>query len=170
MTTTANLFNVETSLNSWFITQVASFSPPSPFGSFASTRVRTDMPETPLNTPCYTVHHLPISMKDAYMGRIGYDSTSAMDYSAFMDISVWVSRSNLNWLFQQRWMGHKLTDLVISTKQVQISDYLTDVNNPTSTQERILLGTVEARQVLEDMNPDIERARYLIRYETILRS
>ena len=165
-----NVFNVESSLNNWLNTQLATYTPPSFFSGYPGNRLVADMPESPLNVPVFSVHHLHVETQDVYQGRRVSATESGVWYEAFMDVSSWVTRANANWVADKRWMGAILQEIVIDTKAITITDYTTDYPNTSAVNNLIFIDRMDARQTVPDVNPDFERDRFLIKYHTILRS
>jgi len=163
----ANTFNIEATLNAWLKTAIDGLDPPAFFSGFPSTRFILNMPESPINVPAYSGHHLFIETEDAYQGRRG-DGGSALIYRAFFDVSVWVSRRNSNFTADKRWMCAALKDIVLGAKSVVLTDYLTNYPASSAGEVKIYIDGIEARQTEQDVNPDIDRERFLILYHTIL--
>ena len=166
----ANTFNIETTVNQWLRTQIDAESLPSFFSGFAdSERVIFNMPESPLLAPVFSATHLFIDTEDTWQGR-RVDIGVGKRYFAFLDVSVWVSRSNANWAIDKRWMESILHDIVNKTLSIPLTEYLDDFPNTSAIDYSIKIDDIEARQTQQDKNPDLERVRFLIRYHTILRS
>jgi hypothetical protein len=166
----SNTFNIETSLNSWLQTELDSYTPPAFFSGFPGSRLIMNMPEEPVNVPAFSLHHLLIGVRNEHQGRrTGVNERGGL-YEAFMDVSAWVSRKNVNWVADGRWMCAIVTDIVEKTTAVQITDYLTDYPDSDDVEYAIYIGDIDARQTQPDDNPDFERQRFLIKYHTILRS
>lgn len=166
----SNTLNIETSLNAWLDTQLDTYTPPAFFSGFPGARLVAIKPESPLNPPLFSVSHIFIEMVDEWQGRRGADNSYAQCYYAFMDVQVWVVRSNVNWMAEKRWLCAVLADIVNKTPSVQLTDYLTNYPASSSVDRRIYIGNLEARQTEQDVNPDFERERFLIKYHHYLRS
>ena len=166
----SNTFNIEITINQWLRTQIDAESLPAFFSGFGgSERVIFNMPEQPLQAPVYSAAHLFIDTDDIWQGR-KVDIGVGKRYFAFLDVSVWVSRSNVNWASDKRWMESILHDIVNKTKSITLTEYLDDYPNTSAIPYSIFIDDIEARQTSPDANPDLERVRFLIRYHTILRS
>lgn len=167
----SNTFNFEVSLNQWMRTELDTYTPFADFSGFPGDRLILTMPEEPANVPAFSMHHLLIDTDDVYQGRRVGECEVGQRYSAFMDVSVWVSRLNAHWVSDKRWMCSILADLVNKTKSVQLVDYLGDYPTvPYSMPYAIYIDKIDARQTQPDNNKDFERERFLIKYHTILRS
>jgi len=166
----ANVFNIENTLNTWFNTQIATYSPPAFFSGFDGDRVIFDMPEQPLQPPQFSASHLFIRTEDLYQGRRVSTADVGQRYYAFMDISAWVTRGNANWLAELRWMASILNDAVNQALSVNLTEFLDDYPNSSSANQAIYIDGLEARQVGSDPSPDLKRERFLVRYHTLLRS
>ena len=167
-----NVFNIESTLNVWLGAQLdlAKYAPPSFFSGYPGDKVIFNMPEVLANVPAFSAHHLPIETQDRWQGRRVGEGERGVWYEAFMDVSAWVSRKNANWLAERRWMGAVLQDIVIATKSVQVTDYLTDYPASASADYAIYIDRIDSRQTMPDGNPDFERERFLIKYHIVLRS
>jgi hypothetical protein len=165
-----NVFNVESSLNNWLSAQIATYTPPSFFSGYPGTQLILNMPESPLNVPAFSAHHLMVETFDLYQGRRVGLTTYGVRYEAFMDVSVWVSRQYPNWAADKRWMASILQDIATGTKSVSITDYLTNYPTSAGTDNLVYIDRIDARQTVPDANPDFERERFLILYHCLLRS
>jgi hypothetical protein len=167
----SNVFNIEASLNQWIRTQLDTYTTPAFFSGFGgSQRVVFNMPEAALSAPCFSVDHLFIETMDLWQGRLGDGGTTAQKYSAFLDVNIWVTRSNNNWAIDKRWMASILSDLMNKTKSISLTDYLTTYPTSSAAGYLVYIDAIEARQVGDDPNPDLVRERFLIKYHTNLRS
>lgn len=166
----ANTFNIETTLNEWLKAQLNAVTAPIFFSGFPGDRLIFNMPEKPANVPAYSGHHLFIDTVDRWQGRRGDNDTYAVNYRAWFDVSVWVTRANGSWASDKRWMCAVLKDIVNQTVSVSLDDYLTGYPTPADTDYKIVIEGIEARQTEADPNPDFDRERFLIGYRTILRS
>lgn len=167
-----NTFNVETSLNQWLSEQLDldKYAPPSFFSGFPGDKLILNMPEQPINVPAYSAHHLPIETMSPYQGRRTGINERGVWYEAFMEVNVWVSRNNVNWATEKRWMSAVLQDIVIATTYVQVTDWLSDYPMDNTVDYAIYIDRIDSRQTMPDANPDFERERFLIKYHCILRS
>lgn len=167
-----NVFNVESSLNFWLEAQLDldRYAPPSFFSGYPGAKLILTMPETPANVPAFSMHHLPIETMDRYQGRRTGVNERGVWYEAFMDVSTWVSRKNANWLADKRWMNAILQDMVINTPAISVTDFLTNYPMDDTVDYVIFIDRIDNRQTVPDVNPDIERDRFLIKYHCILRS
>jgi hypothetical protein len=166
----SNVFNIEGTLNQWLRTGLEAYIAPSFFSGFPGSRLILVMPENPMNTPVFSAGHLFIETQERWQGNAGDNGTLAHHYEAFLDVNIWVSRINTQWVADKRWMSTILTDLVNKTKSVTLTEYLDDYPNTSSGVYTIYIDNIEARQTEQDVNPDIERERFLIKYHTIIRS
>lgn len=163
-----NIFNVEASLNSWLRSQIATITLPS---YLTTIPVITHWPEIEDNLPCISIAHLPGYRRGNYQRGAVKDVLARGQ----MDVSMWVSRSQLVsgqevWLARLRYMEGMIEQIHAGAVAVDVKDYLTTPASPTETDYRIVLGDLSMVQVGVDPNPDIERRRALINYRWFLRS
>ena len=161
-----NTYNVETTIAKWWYDQLTAITLPS---IIPSVNYVFNMPETGITPPAVSVFHLPISTKKRWQG----DTTGAgrgARAANLLDVSVWVSRKVVGWNAQLGFLQAMVNQVYASASTIQISDYTTDVNNPASVQYKIDVRDGEWVAVQHDPNPDIERSRFLFRYEWTVRS
>ena len=161
--------NVQATLNQWFITEAAKITKPSWLPSYTVTNT---IPEDGIATPSFSVIHLPAAQRSIYQGNQAEEGVTARQALAILDISIWVSRSNINWLAQKHTMESMIA-LVVGLQAsgaVRVQDYLSDPASPVNVAYRITLGDLATVPTSPDPNPDIERSRNLIDYSWTIRS
>lgn len=164
----SNAFNVETTLNQWFATELALIDRPAWLPNLPT--FVYDMPEADLPTPCISFFHLPISDRSLWMGDATGEGERGLQSAALLDISLWASRLSVNWLAQVRTMRTMVQRLVTATPTVIIQDVWYDTSSGTDTSYKINFFDLEAGAVESDANPDIKRQRLLLRYEYVTRA
>lgn len=161
-----NTLNVEATLNQWIMDKLNALNKPSWLASFT---FRFDAPETAMVLPAFSVYHLPVDSRKIVQGDYVGTGKGAQSVS-LMDLSCWVSRSNINWSAQLRTMRAFVDQVFAGNSIIQLVDYLTDPANPAAVSYKVEVERVEWDTVVDDPNPDIERARALVRYRWIQRS
>jgi len=156
-----NTVNVEATLNQWIQDEINALDKPAWLPTFVFV---FDAPETTLILPAFSVYHLPVSAVKSWNGVISSENVS------LMEVSCWVTRGNTNWSAQLRAMRAYVDQIFAANRTAQISNYLSDPANPVAVSYKIDIQRVEWNMVIDDPNPDIERARALIRYRWIQRS
>lgn len=151
--------SVEGTLNVFFIAQLAAFTLPSDL-TLNSTIV--DWPDQEMPTPCFSIVHFPVlTRQQQYANRADH----------LIEIDAWIDRyQNVNWSYNLRFMAGMVNQVVNSNKTVVLTDYVTDINNPTTTQYVVRLGDIDEKLTLPEKNNAIERRRFLIGYWWHLRS
>jgi len=159
-------FNVEASLNSWFQTQINAITKPSWLPTLA---IIYNLPEAGIITPGISVFHIPISVRALWQGaRVGGGKGGRA--AALMDVSCWVSRGDSpHWNAQLMTLGSMVEGIFAGGHSLQLSNYLTDPANPVAVAFKVDVSTLEYASTMHDPNPDIERVRYLVRYDWTLR-
>lgn len=166
-----NSVNVEATLNNWFNSQITGLTKPSWLPSFT---VVFDEPEQAISTPSVSVYHLGGTSRKRYQGnRVGEGKTGAAAFG-LMDVSCWVSRQDsvsgqAVWAAQLRTLRAYVGEVFAGVTRLALVDYFSDPNNPTNSGYTVRFGDLEYQSTAPDPNPDIERARYLIRYDWTLR-
>lgn len=161
-----NAYNVQATLAAWFAAQLAAFTAPP---TIPTTTLILNIPETGLTPPVFSLNHLSVGNYDRWEGR-NAGGLTGMDARAILDISAWVSRlSNPNWAQQLMIMSSMIQQIFTKTGVVVISDYSTPTA-PVATTYKINLSDAIASPTPHDPNVDIERARYLVNYQWVIRS
>ena len=172
----ASSFNVRSTLNSWFKTEIDAWSFPAALElTFPGNRVLFDMPGSTAKVPAFSVHHTPVVLEQSFQGRRGADGEFAMRSTAFMDISAWTSRidstgQTVPFRAQLDYMTAIVEQVVTKTTHRLILDYAADFDSPANTAFKVNLHGIESQTVVPDPNPAIERVRILVYYSWILRS
>ena|SRR3990167_8804370 len=162
-----NTYNIETTLNKWFKDQLDAITKPSVLASFTHV---FNLPETPLVAPCFSYAHLPISTRKLWQGDQTGGLVRGARTASLLDLSCWVSRKAVAWNAQLTFMRGMVEQVFASERTLQVSDYTTNVASPSAVQYKIDLRSCESPAVQPDLNPDIMRSRFLIRYEWTVRS
>lgn len=165
--------NVEASINAWFSTQVNAISRPSWLPSFT---LILNVPETPIVTPGISLYHMPVNQRNLYQGgHVGEGRTGARAAN-LLDVSCWVSRKasvggqeNI-WNAQLMVLRGMVQGVFAGKGSLQVSNYLSDPANPVAVAYKVDFGLLEGVSTQDDPNPDIMRARFLIRYDWTVRS
>jgi hypothetical protein len=164
-------WNVEASLNAYFKTAFTNFTRPAAFNLTALPRFVENTPEVTANLPAFSFFHIPVGGMDIYQGRQAEAGTSVLLMLGLLDISAWVSRSNTSWNAQLRGMHSMIESAYLDSKAgIRIKDYQTNPTNPQNVAYRIVLRDLDETAVSVDPNPDIERRRFLVKYQWHLRS
>jgi hypothetical protein len=154
-----NPLNVEATLNQWFSANMSAITRPS-WLTFAAQAVVFNVPETGIATPCFSVNHIPVGQYVQHMGKQPGDRAVGL-----MEVNAWVSRRVTHWNAQIKTMDGMVRKVFCDFAAVQLVDYLTDPNTPTAQPYKVNLMGLESVPVMPDPNPDIERRRFLIRYQ-----
>lgn len=162
---TTNVYNVRASLNKWLSDTLAAFTLPS---HLPAVNVVFAMPETGIEPPAVSVAHHDVMAADLFQGRYVGTGPGLRQY-ALMDISCWTSRSNVHWLAQLNTLCALITQAWVSQAVLVLSDYSTP-GSPATVEYKVNLRDLEYVETSHDSNPDIERSRYLGRYDWIVRS
>lgn len=161
-----NVYNVQTSLAKWWIDELAAITRPA---LLPTVSYKFNMPEAALVTPAFSFVHIPISTKKHWQGdQVG--GTRGARAANLLDISVWVSRKAVAWNAQMGFMQAMVNEVFAGASVIQISDYTTNVTSPTLVNYKVDVRDGEWVGVQHDPNPDIERSRFLFRYEWTVRS
>jgi hypothetical protein len=166
-----NVANVEGSLNNWFVTQLAAFSKPSYFTSYATYFY---WPENELTYPSFSFSHIPVLSRQRWQGNVETASSSAVESHGLLEINCWVNREQLNsgqeiWIPILQTMQGFVEQVYNQSSQIVIQDYV-NPSNPVATTYLVRLGDLTKPVLLPDANPAIKRRRLLIDYWWILRA
>ena len=161
-----NTYNVETTLAKWWKDQLSAITLPAilPAVSYVF-----NMPEVAMNLPCVSFVHLPISTKKRWQGDTTGTGRGARAAN-LLDVSVWVSRKVVGWNAQLGFLQAMVNQVHAGASTIQISDYTTNVAAPSAVAYKIDGRDGEWVPTQHDPNPDIERSRFLFRYEWTVRS
>ena len=167
----SNILNVEATLNHWIDTQLAALTKPSWLPAFS---VVFDEPETAMPTPSISVYHLGGVGRKRWQGNRAGGSSTGVAQFGLMEVSCWTSRGDevggqQVWAAQLRTLRAFLSEIFAGVSALVIADYLSDQTGGTATAFLVRFGDMEYQSTVPDPNPDIERARYLIRYDWTLR-
>jgi len=164
----AGIFNAEATLNAWLVAALAALTRPAWLPAMPA--MILTQPETIAVLPAFSVHHTPVNTYDLWQGRAVGDGKRGVRYVANMEVNAWASRSNRNWQAQLRTMQDMVATVYTKTKGVEIKNYATNQSSPTETGYLIRLVQLTGVSTAPDPNPDIVRARMLIRYAFVYRS
>lgn len=163
-----NALNVEASVNNWLNTQLNAITKPSWLPSLA---IVFNMPETGILTPGISVFHMPIAQRNRWQGGHVGEGRVGARAANLMDVSCWVSRGDsTNWNAQLMTLRSMVMSVFAGKSSLQLSDYLSDPANATAVAYKVDFGPLDGADTQHDPNPDIERARFLIRYDWTIRS
>lgn len=161
-----NTYNVETTIAKWWMDELSAITRPAVLPTVGYV---FNMPEVAQNLPCFSFVHLPVSAKKKWQGdQVG--GTRGARAANLLDVSVWVSRRAVAWNAQLGFMQAMVNEVFAGSSVIQISDYTTDVTDPDPVGYKIDIRDGEWVPVQHDPNPDIERSRFLFRYEWTVRS
>ncbi len=161
-----NAYNVETSVAKWWVDQLSAITKPS---ILPTTNYIFNIPETGVIAPAFSFVHMDISTQKRWQGdQVG--GTRGARAATLLDVSVWVSRKHVAWNAQMGFMKAMVDQVFAGSSVIQISDYTTNVAAPTPVNYKIDVVSGEWVAVQRDPNPDIERSRFLFRYEWTVRS
>lgn len=161
----ANTFNVEASINAWFVAQVAAVVKPAWLPQVA---VVFNMPETGISPPCISLFYLPGFTRNVYQGGHVGGGQKGARAATLLDVSCWVSRGAL-YDGQEAWNAQLMTlrsiveGVFAGAAPVVIRDYWSSLTNPSAAAYKVDVADFEAVATMHDPNPDIERARYVAR-------
>lgn len=165
--------NIEASITAHFVEHLGIIETPSYLAPLRidsqTVRVVMDMPEVEVNTPCFSVFHIPGGISTNYQGSVENDSTSVGRAYGQVDISAWVSRDDLVsnqrvWMAQLRYMQEMITQVYQSWPNIPVKNYLASPGLPLDTSYLVRLQNMSIVQTAQDPNPNIERRRVLIAY------
>ena len=164
-----NTYNVEASINTYFKAAFTAMTRP----TFLPTPIPTaeNTPEVTASLPTFSFVHLPAGSLDIFQGRHATETLTAMRDLGILDLSVWVSRKNVNFMAQLRFMQAMIETAYLDSKSgVIIKDYATSATNPQATSFRVTFNDLDIVVVADDPNPDILRRRCLVKYQWEMRS
>ena len=170
MPVTANLVNIESSLNQWFKNNLTSHN----------AAIILIVPRKPEAAPAYSIHHHIGNYTTRWQGsKVGYDPTTGLDilgrhYQGLVDISCWVSRADGNWTGVLRDMADELMGLVTRTTAIGVTDFDTPHPTPPEALPEWDRTAIRLQRITgapsEVQNPDLERRRFILDYTTTIRS
>lgn len=159
-------FNIEASVNKWVQEGLENFSRPSFLPAFG---VVFNMPEDGLTPPCVSAFHIPVSAVDTFQGGRG-DDAYARQSAGLVDLSAWVTRQQNGWNAHLMTMASMIESLAAGNPTIPVYDFLTLPGTPIPVEYRVVIRGLTFATTSPDENPDIERRRYLLRYEWNSRS
>lgn len=163
-------YNVEATLNNYFKTALQAFTLPSWLTQPVSVVMNT--PEVIASLPAFSLTNISVGAMDIYQGRNAEPNTRAMTELGILEISAWVTRkTNPQWNAQLRTMCSMIESAYLDSKGgVILKDYQSNPSSPSNVAYRVVLNDLDIVVVSADSNPDIERRRYLIKYQWTVRS
>lgn len=162
-----NVFNVEATLTKDIKTKLNALTLPSWWVGGKPTIVE-NTPEVQNSLPAFSIVHIPVETRNPYMGRAAEVGVFAQQAYGLLDVSCWVSRRQSDWNARLKHMRAMVYEVVVKTTSVTINDYATPASPSATTFKANVRGiTVDER--MDDVNPDIERTRILVRYDWIVR-
>lgn len=163
----ANTYNVETSINDWFVTALAEITRPVVLAGYS---VVFNMPETAIVTPAFAVTHRGVGVNMALQGRNVGSGDKGGRAGGLMLIDCYVSRSAVNWNAYLGAMASMVQSVFVGTSGIVVYNYMDDPDFPVPTPYKVDFTELEAIEVAADPNPDIERRRFNVRYNWTVRS
>ena len=160
-------YNVKASINAHLRAALAAFTRPAWLATLPP--LVTNRGEAELPLPCWSLDYMLSYTRQEYMGNMA-DGVRGRRATGQFDVSVWVSRSNADWLRQLRTMTDMVKTAILDDPNVVIMDYAANLASPASTGYLVRLGDISEVETARDPNPDIERARLLVVYRLIQRS
>ncbi len=161
-----NAFNAIATVNQHLNVTLAAISRPSCLPSY--TTVFT-WPEKGITPPAISVHHRALYDNGKFQGRVvGLGETGVVSHN-ICELNAWVSRGDASWQAQLFTFQAMIRKCFIDTTTLIIQDYTTP-GSPTATTYKVNIMGLEGLEVAPDPNPDIERARFLMRYNWTQRS
>lgn len=164
-----NTWNVESTIERHFRDELATIQLP-PF--LPSYSVVQNEPETNIETPSFSFHHIPAGIRPLWMGDKVGDNESGMKSLAIFEISAWVSRGkSTHWNKQLKYLHSMVEHVFKNTRTgIQVRDFASSTTNPVHLPYLIRFIELEIVQTLPDENTDIERRRILIAYNWVNRA
>lgn len=165
-------FNVQGSLNNWFVDNLTGAGIPS---WMPSARIKFDHPEPPLlsgySGHTFSVDHMPVELAASYQGRHVGKGEKGSTMQGGMAINCWVSREQAGNSYQQRLrqMGDMVSLLFQSGQSVLIGDYYEATASPATLTAIVRVQPARETIVPPDPNPDIVRRRFLAPYNWVER-
>lgn len=154
-------YNVEATINQWFLTKVATITLPFTL-NYATVLLE---PNTVATFPSFSLHHRGVNRLPAYQGNMAQDAMN------IVMISAWVSRlNNPNWQAHLRVMRAMIEALAASPAVIRVSDYLTTPASPTPVDYVVRTGELEFLNLPHDENVDVERSSAVLSYDWNLRT
>lgn len=162
-------YNVEATLNAYFKAALQAFTVPEWLTQPLPVVMNT--PEVTASLPAFSLSNISVGAMDMFQGRNAEANTRAMTSLGILEISAWVTRKNTSWVAQLRTMCSMIVGAYLDSKGgVILKDYQSNNANPSSVAYRIVLNDLDVVVVSNDPNPDIERRRYLVKYQWTVRS
>jgi hypothetical protein len=163
-----SIFNVEATINARIRAALTDVIRPSWLPDMPT--ITTDAPEDPAVMPAFSLYHISVASFDLWQGRNVGQGKKGFETAAILEVNCWVSRSNTNWLAQQRTMRDMVSTVLVNTIEYVIQDYGANQVSPADTGYLVRLGTAKEVQTAADPNPDVERVRILVEYDWVYRS
>lgn len=165
----ANGFNASSSLGQWLADGLAGL----PLPSFIP-----ELPPVILNAgdiqaqiPCFAVYFIPVGLSFPFVGKVVGAAQRGGQSLDIMEVSLYVTKEDVNYVALQRVMGDMVKTLVAGSPSVNVLDYWTDPFSPPATEYRLNLGEVtEITPEPDTDNPSIVRQRILIEYSYTYRA
>jgi hypothetical protein len=163
MSMIAGSFNVEATLNDFFIAQVAAWSYPGALFS-ARPNVRVDWSLIPQSVPCFSLVYIPIELRDKFQGRhVGTSATQLGGWQkTLLEISSWSTSTNPKYMAQLRTMRDFIYETFLAYPSIVIKDFTVTPATPTVTSYKVNVDLPNEIAILRDENPALYRSRSLI--------
>ena len=163
----ANTYNVETSINAWFVEALENITRPVVLSGYS---VVFNLPETAIVTPAFAVTHRGVGINLGFQGRQVGNGDTGGRAGGLMMIDCYVSRASVNWGAYLAAMAAMVQSVFAGTPSVRVYNYMEDPDFPVATPYKVDFTEFEVIEVAADPNPDIERRRFNVRYNWTVRS
>lgn len=163
----ANTYNVETSINDWFVRAIEDITRPVVLPAIS---IVFNVPETAIIMPAIAVTHRGVGVNLALQGRNVGSGDKGGRAGGLMLIDCYASRAAVNWGAYLAAMGAMVQSVFAGTSGIQVYNYMDDPDFPVMTPYKVDFTEIEVIEVAADPNPDIERRRYNVRYTYTMRS
>lgn len=162
MTVRIGAFNVEATVNDYFMTAVSSWTYPPLFATRPN--VRTDWTLIPQLVPCFSLVYIPVELRDMFQGRhVGPTATELGGrQKTILEISSWVTSVNAGYMAQLRMMRDFIYETFAASPTLTVRDFITNPALPTSLVAKVNCDLPNEIAVLRDENPVLYRSRSLI--------
>jgi len=166
-------YNVEATLNEWFIDNITAAGVPA---WMPSARVIFDWgKENPVisgySGHAFSVTHIGHDPVMTFQGRNTVGGSAGQRMEGEMIVNCWVSRgqAGASHPARLRQMGDMVRTLFTSGREVEIKNWYTGASAPSGIGALVRVGEAARQAVAIDPNPDIVRQRYSVMYQWIER-
>lgn len=159
-------FNVMASINKYLTESINAFALPS---WLTSVNIVYNMPDGGIQPPCISILAMGTNYPMNFQGGNLGDGNTGDLADGYIDVSAWVTRRTSNWAAQLATLRSIIASVGIMTRTIPIYNYATPTT-PSLTSYKINVYSLREELTPDDPNPDIERARYVLRYGWVARS